>query len=193
MAETPISLLERLRLNDAGAWQRLVDLYTPLLQHWARRSRLQDADADDLVQEVLRVLIKELPHFEHRGRPGAFRKWLRQTLVNRLKDFIRTEGRRPHGVGGSEFQRVLSDWEDPDSELSRAWDREYDRHVAARLLERILPDFHATTREAFVAVAIRGEPPADAARRLGISVNAVLVAKSRVLQRLRAEADGILD
>lgn len=75
--ETPVSLLERLRLRPGPeAWQRLTDLYAPLVRSWVARDRLQPADADDVCQEVMAVVVRELPQFRHDLRRGAFRRWL---------------------------------------------------------------------------------------------------------------------
>jgi RNA polymerase sigma-70 factor (ECF subfamily) len=64
MSETSTSLLDRLRLQpDQQAWQRLVELYTPLIRGWLRRHALLDQDADDVVQEVLSVVVRRLPEF----------------------------------------------------------------------------------------------------------------------------------
>src|SRR5262245_17908686 len=72
IAATSLSLLERLRLRpDADSWQRFVDLYGPLLSGWLRRLGVRPQDAEDLVQEVLGVVVRELPGFEHNRRPGA--------------------------------------------------------------------------------------------------------------------------
>src|SRR5258708_29200169 len=96
LPETPISLLERLRLRpDPASWQRLVDLYTPLIHHWLGRYHLQSADTDDLIQEVLATLVRELPEFRHDLRQGAFRRWLRGVAVNRLRNFWRARRTRP--------------------------------------------------------------------------------------------------
>ena len=194
MPDTPVSLLERLRLRpDAGSWQRLVDLYTPLIRDWLRRSALQPPDADDLTQEVLAVLVRELPQFRHDLRPGAFRRWLRTVTVNRLRGFWRARRGRPLATGDSDFARVLDQLEDPASGPSRLWDQEHDRHVVRRLLEAIRSEFQPTTWQAFEGVMLAGDRPAVVAARLGISVNAVLIAKSRVMQRLRRESQGLLD
>jgi RNA polymerase sigma-70 factor (ECF subfamily) len=83
--------------------------------------------------------------------------------------------------------------EDPASGLSRLWDEEHDRHVVRRLLERIEPDFQPSTWRAFRRQVLDGAPPVAVAAELGLSVNAVLIAKSRVLQRFRQEARGLLD
>ncbi len=193
MPETPVSLLERLRLGpDGPAWKRLVDLYGPLIQGWLRRQGVTAEDGEDLSQEVLAVLVRELPHFEHDGRPGAFRRWLRTIVVNRLRGFWRAKKLRPAGVGG-DFGAWLEQLAGPDSDLARAWDLEHDRHVARRLLAALEPEFAPSTWEAFCRVTLGGEPAAEVARALGLSVNAVWIAKSRVLQRLRQEARGLID
>src|SRR5438270_14034084 len=102
MPETPVSLLERLRLRPDGvAWQRLVDLYTPLIQKWLRYQALEPADVEDLVQEVLGVLVRELPQFRHDLRRGAFRRWLRTITINRLRMFWRARRSRPVATGDS--------------------------------------------------------------------------------------------
>jgi RNA polymerase sigma-70 factor, ECF subfamily len=193
MSDTPVSLLERIRCRpDGQAWRRLVDLYTPLIRGWLRRHFLPDADADDLVQEILAVVVRELPHFEHCGRPGAFRGWLRAVTAHRLRDFWRGRRHRPAATGASDFLQKLEQLEDPGSGLSGLWDEEHDRHVVRRLLDAIRPDFRPSTWQAFEAVMLRGEPPEEVAGRLGISVNAVLLAKSRVLARLRAAGEGLI-
>src|SRR5262245_56944780 len=84
VSDTSVSLLERLRDQpDDSSWARMVDLYSPLLRDWIRRHHLQPSDADDLVQDVLAVVVRELVHFEHNRRTGAFRRWLRTILANR--------------------------------------------------------------------------------------------------------------
>ena len=194
MSSTPVSLLERLRDRpDEGAWQQLVSLYTPLLRHWLNRYSLPDADAEDLTQEVFSALTRELPGFHHSRRSGAFRHWLRVLLVNRLRAFWRARDHRPAAVGGSDLLSDLNRLEDPASHPSRCWDEEHDRHVVRRLLAAVRGEFQSATWAAFEAVMLRGESPADAAARLDVSVNAVLLAKSRVLRRLRQEGRDLLD
>lgn len=192
--ETSITLLDGLRLRpDADAWNRLVILYTPLIQGWLRRQGLGHADADDLTQEVLAVLMRELPHFQHDGRTGAFRRWLRLITVHRLRDFWRARQARPQAAGGSDFAKLLDQVEDPNSDLSRLWDREHDQHVARGLLAYLEPHFEPNTWCAFRRTVLDGAKAAAVAAELGISVNAVLLAKSRILHRLRQEMRGFTD
>lgn len=194
MPDTSISLLERLRLRpDDVSWRRLVDLYTPLIRDWLRRHDLDGADADDLTQEVMQVLVRELPNFRHDLRPGAFRRWLRTVTLNRLRVFWRGRRVRPLAAGGSDFGQILDQLEDPSSSLSRLWDEEHDRHIARRLLELIEPEFEPTTWRAFRGLVLEGRRTADVASELGITPNAVRIAKSRVLSRFRQEIDGLLD
>jgi RNA polymerase sigma-70 factor (ECF subfamily) len=193
MSETSASLLERLRTQpDDPSWKRLVDLYTPLIQGWLRRYGVKPADADDLTQEVLSAVVRDLPQFRHERR-GAFRSWLRSITVHRLHGFWRAAQYRPIALGGDAVVEQLAQLEDPESGLSRVWDEEHDRHVLRRLLELLAPEFGATRLRAFERVALQGEPAVAVATDLGLTVNAVLLAKSRVLRRLRQEARGLVD
>ena len=83
--------------------------------------------------------------------------------------------------------------ESPDSALSRQWDREHDEHVAASLMRRVQGDFAPATWQAFRRHAREGEPAGQVAEALGLSLNAVLLAKSRVLKRLRQELAGLVE
>ena len=195
MADTSLSLLDRLRESpDDGSWQRLVEIYTPLIRGWLRRQSALEQDADDLVQEVLQVVLRKLPEFKRQRRDGSFRSWLRAITVNCLRDHWRSATRRrDRGAGDTQVDQLLDQLADPHSGLSRQWDQEHDRHVAARLLKLIEPHFQPATWRAFERVALDGVSPDAAAAELGISVNAVFIAKSRVLTRLRQESRGLLD
>jgi RNA polymerase sigma-70 factor (ECF subfamily) len=191
--ETSASFLERLQQQaDGSAWDQLVQLYRPWIHGWLRRQGLADADADDLAQEVMLTVVREIPKFHHAGRPGAFRAWLRVITLNRLKGFWRARQERPL-AGGSDLGKVLDQLEDPHSPLSRRWDMEHDQHVVHCLLSRIEPEFQASTWQAFRRVVLDDQKPADVAAELAVSLNAVLIAKSRVLRRLRQEGAGLID
>jgi RNA polymerase sigma-70 factor (ECF subfamily) len=184
---TAISLLEQARdTHNLAAWRALTDLYTPLLQAWLTDAGLQPADRDDLVQRVFEVLVRQLPDFWHNGRTGAFRKWLRGVVHNFLKEFWRD---RPIPATES----VLQDLSDPDGRLSRIWDRQHDQHVYQGLAAIVRAEVTETTWLAFHHTTLEGQPAKGVALELGISVNAVLIARSRVLTRLRALAAELLD
>jgi len=183
MATTSFSLLQRLRSpEDEVAWNRFVDLYTPLLYYWLRRTGLQQADAVDVVQEVFALLLRKLPEFSYDGNK-SFRGWLRMVTLNKCREL----GRRrslPVGDGASVEPEA-------DDELAQLWDAEYHRHLAARALEVIQESFEPTTWKACWETIVHDRPPAEVAAELGITVNAVYLAKSRVLRCLRQELDGL--
>lgn len=187
-AATSLSLLTRLRGGHPDSWRRMVALYTPLLHAWLRPRGLRPADADDLTQSALAVVVRRLPDFRHNGRPGAFRTWLRGIIANVLRDHLRAAVRRPAG-----HDALLADLDDPASELNRRWDEDHDRHVLRELLALAEPEFSPTTWAAFRRTAVDGRPAAEVAVELGMTPNAVHVARSRVLVWLRAEAAGFLD
>jgi len=194
MTSTSASLLDRVKRDpQSAAWQRLLEIYEPLIRGWLRRHNLVESDADDLLQEVMTVVVRRIPEFEHNGRVGAFRTWLKSITANCLRDHWRSGRRRPTATGNSDFQELLAQLEDPTSGLSTSWDQEHDRHVARKLLEMLRGDFEPTTWQAFQRTALEGAAAADAAQELGLTTNAVFIAKSRVLARLRQEAAGLLE
>ncbi len=142
-----------------------------------------------LTQEVMTALVREMPEFR-RQRAGSFRLWLKTITINRLRGFWRGRDHRPLPAGGSDMQKMLEQLDDPASRLSDEWNREHDRHVAQRLLALIEVEFEPATWQAFRRQVQDGARAAVAAAELGISVNAALLAKSRVLRRLRQEIDG---
>jgi RNA polymerase sigma-70 factor (ECF subfamily) len=194
MNDTSLSLLARLcRSPESETWNRLVELYEPLLRSWLRQYDLQASDADDLIQEVLLAVSKDLAKFDHGGKAGAFRGWLKGILINRLRTFWRARDRRPHAPAGPQIEFHLAQLEDPASELSRIWSRQHDQYLARQLLALAQPHFDAKTWRAFQRVALEGSRADVVAQELGMTVNAVFIAKSRVLGRLRREAEGLIE
>ena len=191
--ETSVSLLERLTgAPTDDDWRRLHDLYQPLLRAWMTRAGVPASDVDDLVQDVLSVVVRRIAGFEWRGQ-GAFRAWLRTILAHQLRDYFRGQKNRPIATGGSDFQSWLDELESHDSALSRLLDREHDEHVVASLLRTVQGDFAPVTWQAFRRHVLEGEPAVRVAEELGLSLNSVLMAKSRVLKRLRQEAAGLVE
>lgn len=194
MNETSLSLLDRAADQaDSESWNRLVELYTPLLNGWLARYQVQDSDADDLVQEVLTVIARELPDFRHNRRTGAFRNWLRTILVHRLRDFWRARQYRPIATGDSDIQRKLDELADEASEASRVWNQQHDEHVMRQLFDVVRPKVAPKTWEAFRLQMFDGVSASETAGKLGISVDSTYAAKSRVLRILRQEAGGLID
>ena len=86
---TSVSLLQRIRdTQDEASWGEFAELYEGLVRRWLALQGVQGQDVDDILQEVMTYVFKALPNFEHNGRPGAFRNWLRQVTSNRLREFL---------------------------------------------------------------------------------------------------------
>ena len=193
MTPTSVSLLDRLRAAgpDASDWNRLHAVYLPLIERWLGRVPGLGAESADLAQEVLVVVFRELPRFE-RQRQGSFRAWLRQVTVNKIRNYRRQRHRRP-AAGLDPAARFLERLADSNDDLAREWDQDHDKHVVQKLLAIVQPDFNPTTWAAFQRFGIEGLPAAKVAEELGLSINAVVLAKSRVLKRLREEAGDLLE
>lgn len=193
MVETSLSLLGRAQTDHQDGWWSLSELYAPLLRGWLTQFAVPPVDADDLTQDVLLVVSRELPQFEHSGRAGAFRSWLRTILVHRVRDFWRARNYRPSAAGGSSWQDRLEQLVDENTNASREWNVEHDRFVMARLLEHVRPRFEEKTWEAFRRQMFEEQSADVVAAELGMSLNSVYVARSRVLSTLRREAAGLVD
>ncbi len=184
MDTTHASLVERLREPRASdAWERFVRLYGPLLLHWARKLGLQDQDAADLVQDVLVVLVRKMPEFQYQP-DRTFRGWMRTILINKWRD-------RPHRGPAAPLDTALQpEVPDDDNDLE---EREYRLYVLGRALRLMANDFEPATWQACWETVVAGRPATEVAAELGISVNAVYLARSRVLGRLRRDLAGLLD
>lgn len=187
MNTTSPSLLERIR-NPAEqeAWTLFVRLYTPLIFYWARRVGMSDPDAADLVQEVFAALVQKLPDFTY-DRQKSFRGWLRTVTLNKWRDQQRRKAARP-----AETLDSLSDITVADPAES-FWEQEYHQQLVNRALELMKTDFQPTTWQACWQHLVCDRPAAEVAAELGISVDSVYAAKSRVLRRLRQQLAGLLD
>lgn len=162
-------------------------LYTPLLFHWSKRLGLPEADAGDLVQAVLSQMVRELPKFSY--RPGSrFRGWLWTVTLNKHRERKRRRLEQPHGefVGDEEPTS-------PHGLTQEIDEAEYRSYLVDRALQLMRTDFQPATWQACWKYVAEGRPAAEVAAELGLSVNAVHLAKARVLRRLRRELEGLLD
>jgi RNA polymerase sigma-70 factor (ECF subfamily) len=190
-----MSLLDLLQQEDEDheAWKRMLTIYQPLIKKWLARFGAPANDVDDLSQNILTVVVRKLPDFEHAGREGAFRSWVRNITRNSLLEFWRAKKIQPVATGRTSFQESLNQLESETSELSQQWNREYDQQVLASLLRQIESEFRPSTWRAFTRVALDGAKPADVATELEVSVNSVFIAKSRVMSRLKAVGKYMID
>ena len=194
MSTTSLSLLNHaVARDDSQSWNRLANLYQPLLRRWVTSFGIQYTDSEDLIQDVLATVYRELPTFQHNERTGAFRKWLRAILINRVRHFLRTRQNRPVATGKSSVLQQLQQLSDDRSELSQLWDHEHNAHVISQLTTAVERRFERKTWMAFCRQVLDGVPPDEVAAELSMSLSSVYVAKSRVLSALRQEAEGLVD
>src|ERR1700757_1361148 len=141
MQESPAtraSLLVRLRdSGDAGAWQEFVRLYAPLIYGFARKRGLQDADAADLMQEVLRSLSSAAHRLEYDPGRGTFRGWLFTVTRNKVFNFLESRSRRVLGSGDLRPQERLGGDAGSHGKLSADWEADYQRALAAQAMARV--------------------------------------------------------
>jgi RNA polymerase sigma-70 factor (ECF subfamily) len=176
-------------LRQAGnetAWGRFVDLYTPILFAWARRCDETEDNAADLIQEVFVALVQFLPTF-HSQPCGRFRGWLRTILLNKLRDRKRREARRGRVEGQRPVEETLP------NHAEQFWEAEYQREVTQRALQLMQAEFTPSTWKACWETVVQARSPADVAQELGLTENAVYLARSRVLRRLRQELRGLVE
>jgi RNA polymerase sigma-70 factor (ECF subfamily) len=139
------------------------------------------------VQEVFTVLVQRLPEFDY-DRHQSFRKWLHTVTLNKWRDLCRRRSVRACEPGEAGLNGVV----DPAT-LEGLDEAEYRRHLVSRALEVMQADFEPVTWKACWAFVVEDRSAAEVARDLGLTINAVYLAKRRVLRRLRAELEGLLD
>ena len=138
-------------------------------------------------------MSRELAAFEHNGRTGAFRNWLKITTVNRCRRYWDSKKRRSELSGTIDGPDVLNQLADPNSELSKTWDNEHDHYVIDRILKMIEREFDRMSFEVFVRNVLKAESPELLAREYEIPVGQVYKIKFRVMKRLRQEADELVN
>lgn len=191
MAEAPatrITLLNRIReTDDADAWSEFARLYGPVVYGFARKRGLQDADASDLVQEVLRSVARNAHRINYDPKRGTFRGWLYTVTRNKVYNFLTANKNRAKGTGDATSQERLDQLAGKPDESEAEWELEYQRRLGAKAMERVKHEFQPNTWQAFWGTAVEGRSAADVGNELSMTSGAVYVAKSRVLARLRDE------
>lgn len=190
--ETSPSLLARLGGDraDPAAWAEFVRRYGPQVLGWCRRWNLQEADAEDVCQDVLLRVARQMRTFAY-DPARSFRGWLKTVTRGAWADWLDAGARPGRGTGDTAVRDALASVAARDDLIQRI-EAEFDRELldvaAARVRLRVDP----ATWEAFRLTAVDGLSGADAAARTGLKVATVFVAKSRV-QRMLADEVAALD
>jgi RNA polymerase sigma-70 factor, ECF subfamily len=174
--------VERVKGRDPEAWRQLARLYGPLVYQWCRHRGLGPEDCEDVLQEVFLTVAARVSDFECRRERGPFRGWLWTITRHKLGDWFRRRRKSERAAGGTpalnDLLRVPAEADDsaPGGPALGALYR--------RALDQIRTEFEGRSWQAFWQVAVEGRRPADVAAALGVTRNAVYVAKSRILRRL---------
>jgi RNA polymerase sigma-70 factor (ECF subfamily) len=185
-SETSLTLLERIRVNpdDPQAWRLFVARHQPRIRRWCLAWGLQDSDADDVAQEVLVKLFGALRKF-HYDPSRSFRAWIKTVTQHAWSDFVRARHKDPGHNAGS--IALVADSAEAQSDLERQLEQAFDRELLDVAMLRIKGRVKPPTWDAFQLTAVDGLSGAEAARRLGIPVAHVFVAKYRVRKMLQEE------
>jgi RNA polymerase sigma factor (sigma-70 family) len=183
--ETRASLLIRVRdPADQAAWHEFVEIYRPVILRLARQKGMQEADADDVAQQVLVAVAQAVEQREHDPRRAKFRTWLHRVAQNTILNAL-SRGRPDRGSGDSALLAVLGRHEShtgADSDLLRL---EYRREVFRWAARQVRREFHQATWDAFWLTAVEGRAVEVVARQLAKNRGAVYAARSRVMRRIQ--------
>jgi RNA polymerase sigma factor (sigma-70 family) len=182
---TTTQVLEQLKAADEPqAWGRFCDCFRPVVMEFARQLGLSAVDAEDAAQETMVAFVKALRSGKYDRERGRLSHWL-FGVAKRV--ILNLRGRQPleqlvaDKTTGTSFWDLIED----DHDIRRSWETEWRQMVLARSLEQVRREFDPSVVEAFELYSLRGVPIEDVTRRLNVSRNAVYIAKSRILSRLR--------
>jgi RNA polymerase sigma-70 factor (ECF subfamily) len=195
--QTRRSLLSRLRdFEDKDSWQTFFDLYWRLLYNVARRAGLEDGDAQDVVQDTVMAVAKELPEFRYDPERGSFKQWLFRILRRRVSDHFRKLYRQPARAGIS--PDMLEETGDADAlvmrdgvSLSDAWEQEWERSVLDAAIAQVRAEANPKHFQVFDYCVLKEWPVAKVASTLGMNAAQVYLARHRVSQAVKRAAKRI--
>jgi RNA polymerase sigma-70 factor (ECF subfamily) len=183
------SLISRLRnLDDNETWSDFFHTYGKLLYAAAVKSGLTDAEAQDVVQDTVISVAKQIPGFRYDPNQGSFKGWLHTILRRRIVDYIRTRaGRgRQAPAPSSDTPVDLDALADPmTNALDRIWNEEWERHRLDRAVEQVRRQVSPRQFQIFDAYVLKALPLPEVCRTLGVSRAHVYVAKHRVMRLLK--------
>ncbi len=182
---TSVTLLEALRNpTDRAAWERFAARYQPMVLAFALKLGLSESDAQDAAQETMLAFVDAYLAGTYSHAQGRLRSWLFGVAYRKVCDIQRRAKRQPLIIDRSDATGFLGSIESPETAES-LWDQEWQQAVLRACLAEARQSFDPVTLQAFESYALDGRAAEQVAQTLGISRNAVYIAKNRVLSRLR--------
>jgi RNA polymerase sigma-70 factor, ECF subfamily len=186
------SVLVRAQKGDGEAFAKITSLYGGLVYYWCRRAGLSPEDSEDVSQHVFLSVSKGLAGFRREKPSDSFRGWLRVVTRSRIMDFFRESNQREFAVGGTSFMEqvnsILEESVEPTEEL-----RAETIILFERAMTLLQSEFSPNDCKSFQMLVVDAIPPREVAEKLGVSINSVYIAKSRVLKRLRDEFEELIE
>lgn len=171
--------------DNRAAWEQFASLYRPVILRTAVARGFQEADAQDLAQNVLLAVASAIGRWEQKDESTRFRHWLRRIMRNAILNAVT---RRPKDLatGGSSINRLLLEQVEVDHDTESLIDWEYRRELYQYAANIVRCDVRAETWQAFELTVVHGLSNREVAERIGKSMGTIYTARCRVMQRLRA-------
>jgi RNA polymerase sigma-70 factor (ECF subfamily) len=196
---THLSLIDGLRGEDSAAWERFADKYRPwLLDFTVQHFQFHAQDAEDVIQQVMADLFQEFrkqktgtrPVFEHDGRAGAFRSWVRGITRNRALAFLRSGRLRQPVPNGEE---LLAQLQDAHSPLGNLWNQQHDRQMIHQAWVAIQSEFDPSISRPVGEILFKERRAQEVAREVKIPLRTLYGHRKAIVDRMRELLDGLID
>jgi RNA polymerase sigma-70 factor (ECF subfamily) len=186
-SKTSVTLLGRLSHDptDQGAWSDFVARYGPKILHWCRRWRLQEADTQDVAQDVLLKLHGLMASFSY-DAAGSFRAWLKTLAHHAWRDLVAERRRAGIGTGNTQMAALLNNLA-AGGDLAGDLQEEFLRELLDLAMARVKARVPSQTWDAFRLTALEGCSGAAAAAQLQMRTAQVYLARSKVKKRIQEE------
>ena len=186
---TRLSLLVKLKSDDdTHAWQQFVNTYRPIIYRMACRRGFQDADAQDLAQQVLMSISQSIDRWEKRDEKIRFRHWLRRVAKNAILNAL-TRKPKDMAAGGSEIQQRLSTESESEENLNQEIELEHQRELYFSATERLKNEVSENAWQVFQLSCVKGMPINEVAAITGKTVGAAYATRGRTMKRMRQLVD----
>jgi RNA polymerase sigma factor (sigma-70 family) len=189
------SLLSRLRnWDDQQSWQEFFDAYWKLIYHVAVKMGLNDAEAQDVVQETVIAVAKKMPEFKYDPAMGSFKNWLLLITRRRITDFLRKQGRRlecvPQPRDPATGTGVMDGVPDPRGmDLEALWEREWEQNITEAAIQRVKNKVAPRQFQIFDCHVLKQWPVSDVTKALGVTAGQVYLAKHRIAALIKREVE----
>jgi RNA polymerase sigma-70 factor (ECF subfamily) len=187
---TRYSLLSRLQdRDDQDSWKDFFDTYWRLIYSFAIKSGLTDAEAQDVVQETVISVAKDIEKFKRDRTLGTFKGWLRNLTRWRIADQLRKRTRSV--LAGNNISTPSANPDETagpvNADLEAIWEKDWQANLLEAAMERVKPRVKEEHYQMFDLNVVRQWPAGKVAQTLGVNIGRVYLAKYRVMALIKKE------